>query len=71
MLGFALMFIQQKFDIITLPSSVYFMSKVPFLITADTFIGIAIVTFLLCIIASLIPSMIASRIKPINALRFS
>jgi lipoprotein-releasing system permease protein len=70
-LGYLLMFIQEKFDIITLPSSVYFMSKVPFLITADTFIGIAIITFLLCILASLIPSYIASKIKPINALRFS
>lgn len=70
-LGYLLMFIQDKFNIITLPSSVYFMSKVPFLITADTFIGIAIITFLLCILASLIPSLIASKIKPINALRFS
>ena len=70
-LGYVLMFIQIKFNIITLPSSVYFMSKVPFLITFDTFLIIAIITFLLCIIVSLIPSYIASRIKPVNALRFS
>jgi lipoprotein-releasing system permease protein len=70
-LGYLLMFIQEKFNIITLPSSVYFMSKVPFLISADTFIGISIITFLLCILASLIPSFIASKIKPVNALRFS
>jgi lipoprotein-releasing system permease protein len=69
-LGYLLMFVQEKFDIITLPSSVYFMSKVPFLITTDTFIGIAVTTFLLCIFASLIPSYIASKIKPVNALRF-
>jgi lipoprotein-releasing system permease protein len=70
-LAYFLMFIQAKFNIITLPSSVYFMSKVPFLITADTFLLIGILTFLLCLIASLIPSFIASRIKPVNALRFS
>jgi lipoprotein-releasing system permease protein len=69
-LGYLLMFIQEKFDIITLPSSVYFMSRVPFLITADTFAGIAVITFLLCILASVIPSFIASKIKPVNALRF-
>jgi lipoprotein-releasing system permease protein len=69
--GYLLMFIQGRFNIITLPSSVYFMSKVPFLITADTFVSIAIITFLLCILASLIPSYIASKIKPVNALRFS
>jgi len=46
------------------------MSRVPFLITADTFAGIAVITFLLCILASVIPSFIASKIKPVNALRF-
>lgn len=68
--GYLLMFIQEEFNIITLPSSVYFMSRVPFLITADTFILIALITFLLCILASIIPSYIASKIKPVNALRF-
>jgi len=70
MLGYLLMFVQQKFDIITLPSSVYFMSRVPFLITIDTFMVIAIATFLLCVLASVIPSYIASKIKIVNALRF-
>lgn len=70
-LGYLLIFIQEKLDIITLPSSVYFMSRVPFVVTPDTFIIIAFVTFLLCILASLVPSFIASKIKPVNALRFS
>ena len=70
LLGSVLMMIQEKFNIITLPSSVYFMSRVPFLITADTYFLIVIITFLLCIIAATIPSFIASRIKPVNALRF-
>jgi lipoprotein-releasing system permease protein len=70
-LGYLLMYIQIQFNIITLPSSVYFMSRVPFLITVDTFLMIATITFLLCIVVSLIPSYIASRIKPVNALRFS
>lgn len=70
-LGYCLMYLQIQFNIITLPSSVYFMSKVPFLITFDTFILIAILTFLLCLVVSFIPSYIASTIKPVNALRFS
>jgi lipoprotein-releasing system permease protein len=70
LLGYLLMFLQMKLNIITLPSSVYFMSKVPFLITPDTFIYISLITFLLCILASVIPSLIASKIKPVNALRF-
>jgi lipoprotein-releasing system permease protein len=70
LLAFILIWIQEYFNIITLPSSVYFMSKVPFLLTADTFLWIALITFLLCLAASLIPSFIASKIKAVNALRF-
>ncbi len=71
LLGIILMKIQIELNIIKIPSSVYFMSKVPFLISYDTFILISIITFALCIAASVIPSLIASRIKPITALRFS
>jgi len=70
LLAFILIWIQEYFNIITLPSSVYFMSKVPFLLTADTFLWIALITFFLCLAASLIPSFIASKIKAVNALRF-
>ena len=69
-LAYALMKIQLEFNIITLPSSVYFMSKVPLLILPDSFLLISIVTILLCILASTVPSFIASKIKPISALRF-
>lgn len=71
LLGYVLMLIQTEFDLIKIPSDVYFMSKVPFLITYDTFILISFVTFILCILASVIPAVIASRVKPITALRFS
>ena len=70
LLGYILMKIQIELNIIKIPSSVYFMTKVPFLITYETFALISVITFLLCIAASVIPSVIASRIKPITALRF-
>jgi len=66
-----LMEIQLQFDIITLPSSVYFMSKVPILMTADIFLLVSSITFLLCITAAVIPSYIASKIRPVDSLRFS
>lgn len=71
LLGYLLMKIQIELNIIKIPSSVYFMSKVPFLIAYDTFVLISAITFVLCIAASVIPSVIASRINPISALRFS
>lgn len=66
-----LMEVQLKFNIITLPSSVYFMSKVPVLMKPETFVLVSIVTFFLCIVASVIPSFIASKIRPVDSLRFS
>ncbi|MBT8380385.1 MAG: ABC transporter permease [Ignavibacteria bacterium] len=71
LLGYVLMKIQIELNIIKIPSSVYFMTKVPFLISYETFVLISAITFVLCIAASVIPSVIASRIKPITALRFS
>jgi len=70
-LALVLMGIQIKFDVITLPSSVYFMSKVPIQLTPEIFYLVSITTFLLCIFASVIPSFIASKIRPIDSLRFS
>ena len=63
--------IQLKFDVISLPSSVYFMNTVPILMQLDTYIIVSIITFFLCIFASVIPSFIASRIRPVESLRFS
>jgi len=70
MLAIILMEIQLKFNVITLPSSVYFMSTVPLLLSSDTFILVSLITFLLCITASVIPSFIAARIRPLATLRF-
>jgi lipoprotein-releasing system permease protein len=70
-IGFMLMEIQLKFNIITLPSSVYFMSKVPIELALPVFAGVSLLTLLLSIIASVIPSFIASRISPISSIRFN
>jgi len=59
--GYLLMLIQIKFNVIKIPSDVYFMSEVPFLISPYTFILVSITTFMLCIMASVIPAVIASR----------
>lgn len=69
-LAYTLMIMQLKYNIITLPSSVYFMSAVPIDIKIDTFLLISGITFLLSLAASFIPSFIASKIQPVNALRF-
>ena len=69
-LSFVLSFLQEKFKIISLPESIYFVSSVPIIIEWQVYLLVSTVTLLLCITASIIPSLIASNIKPISALRF-
>ena len=70
-IAFTLTYLQLHYRIISIPSSVYFMSTVPINISAGVFIMVSVVTFTLCIIASFIPSYIASKIQPVSTLRFS
>ncbi len=69
-LAWFLMFLQLELDIIKVPSSVYFVTRVPIELSIDTFLLISIVTFILALLAAVIPSYFASRINPVSALRF-
>ncbi len=70
-IAFVLTDLQLKYRIISIPSSVYFMSTVPIELSVHTFAGVSVLTFTLCIIASFIPSFIASKIQPVSTLRFN
>lgn len=71
LLALILTYIQLEYQIIPIPASVYFMSSIPVLIKPFDFILISLLTFIMCIIAALIPSYIASKITPISSLRFN
>lgn len=71
LLAYVLLGLQLKYNIISLPSSVYFTTTVPIMLSAKIFIGVSVLTAVLCLLASFIPSRIAAKIKPINSLRFS
>lgn len=71
LLAYSLLSWQLKYNIITLPSSVYFTSSVPIILSAEIFFIVSLITICLCLAASFIPSYIASRIKPIDSLRFA
>ncbi|MGE5365037.1 MAG: ABC transporter permease [Bacteroidota bacterium] len=64
-------FIQDRFGIITLPEAVYYMSKAPIDIRFTDYVLVSLGSFLLCMLASLIPSYIASKVNTISSLRFS
>lgn len=69
-LAWLLMSIQLKFDIIKVPSSVYFVTRVPIEMSIDVFVLISAITFVLSLLSAIIPSYFASRINPVTALRF-
>lgn len=71
LIAFALTFLQYRYKIISIPSSVYFMSTVPIHLSAVTFIVVSSITFILCIFAAFVPSYIASKIQPVSTLRFN
>ena len=69
-LAFVLSILQQDFDIISLPGKVYFITKVPISIELNNYLLVTAVTVVISLAASLLPAFIASRIKPISAIRF-
>ncbi|MCJ7554667.1 MAG: ABC transporter permease [Ignavibacteriaceae bacterium] len=70
LLAIILMQIQIQFDVITVPSSVYFVTKVPFDLSPITFLFVSSIALLLSLGASIIPSFIAAKVTPIKSLRF-
>lgn len=69
-LAWLLMSLQLKFDIINVPSSVYFVTRVPIEMDEKIFIIISLITFFLSLISAVIPSYFASKTNPVTALRF-
>jgi lipoprotein-releasing system permease protein len=70
LLAWLLMSIQLKYDVIKVPSSVYFVTHVPIEMTLEIFVIISAITFVLSMLSAIIPSYFATRINPVTALRF-
>jgi lipoprotein-releasing system permease protein len=68
--AFTLCYLQQEFRILSLPSDIYFMSSVPVLMRPEYFLIVSAVTMVLCLLSSLVPARLASRLHPVTALRF-
>lgn len=70
-IAYSLSELQLAFNIIKLPESVYFLSTAPMEINFINYLIVSVVAYLLSILSSVIPSIVASNIKPISAIRFS
>lgn len=69
-LAFILSYVQNTYDIISIPQSVYYLSSVPIEINLFNYGLISFLALTLCLGASLIPSFIAAKVKPISAIKF-
>ena len=69
-LALVLSLLQQQFDIISLPDKIYFVTRVPISIEFKNYLMVTAITVAVSFFASMLPALIASRIKPIAAIRF-
>ena len=67
--GFSVCWLQQHYEIISLPSTIYFMKTVPIYFLPENFIIVSLVSIILCIAASYIPARLAARMDPIKSIR--
>ena len=63
-------YLQLEFNLISIPDSVYFISSIPISINPQNYIIVTSAAAVLCYLASYIPSYVASKMNPINLIRF-
>ncbi|MCX7798630.1 MAG: ABC transporter permease [Melioribacter sp.] len=68
--AYLLTIIQEKFNIISLPEKIYFVTKVPLYVSFENYLIVSAITALISLLASLIPAYIASKLQPVTAIRF-
>jgi lipoprotein-releasing system permease protein len=69
-LSYTVCWLQLHFKILSLPSDIYYMSTVPILLRPENFFGVSLLTLLLCLATSLLPSRAAAKLDAISAIRF-
>ena len=70
-IGVGLCFMQSYFGIFTLNPEVYYLTEVPIELSLLNWALLNVVTLLVCITALIIPSVVITRIKPVNAIKFN
>jgi lipoprotein-releasing system permease protein len=69
-LGYVISYLQLKYKFITIASEVYYISYLPVKIQSSYFIIVSLAAILLCFIASVYPAAKASRLYPVDAIRY-
>lgn len=71
LLAFAISRLQENYEIIKLPASVYYMSKAVLDISLENYLIVSGITLSISLLSAYIPGRIAAKINPVNTLRFN
>jgi lipoprotein-releasing system permease protein len=69
-LGYIIGFIQMRYKIISLPADVYIIDALPMQMHAVDFLAVSGIGLILCFLASVYPAYKASRLYPVEAIRY-
>jgi lipoprotein-releasing system permease protein len=68
--GLGLCWVLDAYELIQIPMDVYQVSHVPFIVQPLDFLVVVVATIAICFLATIYPSRQASRLDPVQALRF-
>jgi lipoprotein-releasing system permease protein len=71
LIGLGILFLQKKFQFLTLDPSVYYVTVAPVYLDWTYVVLLNVMTFVLCLLMLLIPSFVISKISPIKAIKFN
>jgi hypothetical protein len=70
-LGFALLYLQQRYSLVKLDPATYYVSEVPIAFTPMWIVCLNIGVLLLCLLMLLIPTYIITKISPTKSIKFA
>ena len=69
-LALILCWVIATFDIVQLPSDIYYLTKVPVKMEVMDILSVVLGSYLLCFISALYPAYKASKVNPVDAIRY-
>ena len=70
LLGLALSLFIGRYPVVELPSDIYYISRVPVEIKLRDVLGTVFISYALCMLSAVYPALRASKISPVDAIRY-
>ena len=70
LIGFAICYAQQRFNIISIPGDVYLINSLPVDMNVFDFVLVIAVSMTICLLTSIYPARKAASLMPVQAIRY-